>query len=126
MLQVTAGALASENKTLATPASVDSIPTAGGQEDLVSMAPWAGQKLLNIIENVEKIIAVELLTACRALEFHKPLKPAPVINSVWKMLRRHVKMRNSDHMLSTEIETATKLISSRKILSEVELKMKIM
>jgi len=126
MLQVTAGALASENKTLATPASVDSIPTAGGQEDLVSMAPWAGQKLLNIIENVEKIIAVELLTACRALEFHKPLKPAPVINSVWKMLRRHVKMISSDHLLSTEIETATKLISSRKILSEVELKMKIM
>ena len=126
MLQVTAGALASENKTLATPASVDSIPTAGGQEDLVSMAPWAGQKLLNIIGNVENILAIELLTACRAIDFHRPLKPAPVTNSVWKMLRRYVKIRSKDHPLSGDIETAKELISTGKIISIVESKMTIL
>ena len=64
---VTAAALASENKTLAHPASIDSIPTSAGQEDHVSMATWAGRKLLGITENVAGILAIELLAAAAAL-----------------------------------------------------------
>ena len=76
LAHVTASALASENKTLAHPASVDSIPTSGGQEDLVSMAPWAGSKLLKIQDNVSNILAIELLIAGAAFKLNNSkLKP---------------------------------------------------
>lgn len=120
MLQVTAAALASENKTLAYPASVDSIPTSGEQEDLVSMAPWAGRKLLKIIHNLERILAMELLATCRALDFHIPLKPAPVTRKVRNAVRRYVKMNKRDHVLSHDIDAAVKLIKTGKIVSIVE------
>ncbi len=126
MLQVTAAALASENKTLASPASVDSLPTSGGQEDLVSMAPWAGRKLLKIVDNVERITAIELLTAFRALDMHLPLKSSPVTNMVRQALRKRVKMKKSDHVPSGDIEKAVGFIRDGKIVSIVESKMKLL
>ena len=82
MVQVTAAALASENKALAHPASVDSLPTSANQEDHVSMAPWAGQKLQNICDNLEHILAIELLAAARAIEAQAPLKATAEIEDI--------------------------------------------
>ena len=70
MAQVTAAALASENKSFAHPASVDSIPTSANQEDHVSMATFAARRLHNMLENVTHIVAIELLTAAQGVEFH--------------------------------------------------------
>ena len=74
MAQYTAAALASENKTLAHPASVDSIPTSAGQEDHVSMAPWAGLKLLDVCRNTARVLAIELLSGALAIDAQRPLR----------------------------------------------------
>jgi histidine ammonia-lyase len=79
LAHVTAAALASENKTLAHPASVDNIPTSAGQEDHVSMAPWAGMKLGLILDNVFRILAVEAMAVARAIDFQRPLKTTPTL-----------------------------------------------
>ena len=85
--QVTAAALVSENKSLAYPASVDTIPTSAGQEDHVSMAPIAGRKAAQIARNAAGVIAVELITSAQAVDFHAPLKTSP------KLQRVHSKVR---------------------------------
>jgi len=70
----TAAALVSENKTLAHPASVDSIPTSAEKEDHVSMGGWAARKCLQVIQNVERVLAIELLAACQGIDLRRPLK----------------------------------------------------
>jgi len=93
LAHVTATALASENKTLSHPASVDSLPSSGGQEDQVSMAPWAGQKAQMIVDNVRKILAIELLTSYRATSlFHKDLKPGIGTLPVLNLLSNHLNL----------------------------------
>ncbi|MBL8537326.1 MAG: histidine ammonia-lyase [Hyphomonadaceae bacterium] len=93
ILQVTAAALVSENKTLAHPASVDTIPTSANQEDHVSMATFAGRKAGDIARNAATVIAIELLAAAQGIDFHAPLTTSPVLQRV------HVKVRSvSEHL----------------------------
>ncbi len=120
IVHVTAAALASENKTLAHPASIDSISTSAGQEDTVSMAPWAGRKALRIIENVAYILAAELLVAARAtILFHKKLKPGIGTKPVINLLKRHINMQQGDHPYNKDIEVIAELIRSGKIVKSV-------
>ena len=109
---VTAAALASENKTLAHPASVDSIPTSAGQEDHVSMAPWAGHKLLAICDNLATILAIELLVAAHALDCQRPLTSTAALEALHAELRRHVPFQPRDHRLDGDIRTAAELVES--------------
>jgi histidine ammonia-lyase len=110
MAHVTAAALVSENKTLAHPASVDSLPTSAGQEDHVSMAPWAGRKLLAICANAARVLGIELLAAARALDAMRPLATTPELQRVHEFLRRHVPQRPRDHRLDRDIETLAGLV----------------
>ncbi len=120
MAQVTAASLVSENKTLAHPASIDSISTSAGQEDFVSMAPWAGRKCLRIIENVNQILAIELyVTATATAEFHKGLKPGKGTLKVLNMLKRHIRLSKGDHPLHEDMTTIAGLIRSGKIVDSV-------
>jgi histidine ammonia-lyase len=101
---VTAAALASANKTLAHPASVDTVPTSAGQEDHVSMAPWAGEKLLTICDNTAKVVAIELLAAAHALDAVRPLSTTPELQRVHDAIRREVPFEPADHRLDRDIE----------------------
>jgi histidine ammonia-lyase len=85
--QVTAAALVSENKSLAYPASVDSIPTSAGQEDHVSMAPIAARKAAQIARNAAGVIAVELIAAAQGIDYHAPLKTSPKLQAVQGKVR---------------------------------------
>jgi histidine ammonia-lyase len=85
--QVTAAALTSENKSLAFPASVDSIPTSAGQEDHVSMAPIAARKAVRIARNAAGVIAVELIAAAQGVDFHAPLKTSPKLQDLHRKVR---------------------------------------
>ncbi|MEX0900459.1 MAG: histidine ammonia-lyase [Gammaproteobacteria bacterium] len=102
--QVTAAALASENKTLAHPASIDTIPTSAGQEDHVSMAPWAGLKLLRICDNLERILAIELMAAAAAIDYLRPLKTTPKLEALHGKVRDIVKPHTGDRRLDQDIE----------------------
>ncbi|HJM85759.1 MAG TPA: aromatic amino acid lyase, partial [Candidatus Marinimicrobia bacterium] len=123
--QITAAALASENKTWAFPASVDSITTENGQEDFVSMAPIAGRKLLSIIDNLENILAIELLVATHLLDLRRPLKSSPVTKAVRDAVRRVIPFNSRDRVLSPEIAKAVELIQNEKIISAVNSKIKL-
>lgn len=126
MAQITAASLASENKTLAHPAAVDSITTSAGQEDLVSMAPWAGRKCLRIIENVNQILAIELYVAATATaEFHKGLQPGIGSIKVINLLKRHVRLSKGDHALYEDIAVIADLIRSGKIVNIVNKSIKL-
>jgi histidine ammonia-lyase len=103
MAQVTAAALASENKSHAHPASVDSLPTSANQEDHVSMATFAGRRLHTMIDNVADIIAIELLAAAQGVEFHRPGKSSPVIETVIAELREMSPAYEEDRSLSADI-----------------------
>ena len=107
---VTAAALASENKTLAHPASVDSIPTSAGQEDHVSMAPWAGHKLLLICDNLATILGIELLVASHALDCQRPLRTTAPLEALHAALRRQVPFQPRDHRLDGDIRAATEFV----------------
>src|SRR5213078_2830695 len=87
LLQYTAAALVSENKILAHPASVDSIPTSLGQEDHVSMGSVGALKLLQVFENVETVLAIEMLTAAQALDYRLPLRPGRGVEAAHKLVR---------------------------------------
>ena len=94
--QVTAAALVSENKSLAYPASVDSIPTSAGQEDHVSMAPIAARKARRIVENAAGVVAVELLAAAQGVDFHAPLRTSAALQDL------HARIRAISPHLSTD------------------------
>jgi histidine ammonia-lyase len=118
MAQVTAAALASENKTLAHPASVDSIPTSAGQEDHVSMAPWAGHKLLAICDNLATILAIELMGASHAIDSQRPLRTTPELEAAHGILRTEVGHNRKDHRLDQHMAAVTRLVNSG-ILAEL-------
>jgi histidine ammonia-lyase len=110
--QVTAAALASENKSLAHPASVDSLPTSANQEDHVSMAPFAARRLGAMVANSRTIIAIEYLAAAQGIDFHHPLLTSPPLQSALARLRRDVLPLEQDRILSGDIEIADALIRS--------------
>ena len=117
---VTSAALVSENKVLAHPASVDSIPTSANKEDHVSMGTHAARKAMEIIKNAENVLAIELLCACQALELRKPLEPSPVTGKILELVREHIPYLNSDRYMHPDIITAQKLITEKKIVKKVE------
>lgn len=117
--QVTSAALASENKTLAHPASIDSLPTSANQEDHVSMATFAGRRLWDIFENVAGILAIEWLAASQGLDFRAPLETSDRLKSVKALLRSKVPFYDKDRYFSPDIENAKKLIVNRSLLDNV-------
>jgi histidine ammonia-lyase len=104
LAQVTAAALASENKTLAHPASVDSIPTSADREDHVSMGPIAARQAARAVANVRRILAIEILAACDAFDLHQPLVSSPSLMAVHAHVRRIVPARDGDRSPSPDIE----------------------
>jgi len=110
--QYTQAALVSENKRLAFPASVDSIPCSAMQEDHVSMGWSAARKLRQAVTNAERVAAIELMTAARALDLRAPLKPSPVSSKVVQELRKTVQGPGSDRFLAPEIEAAVGVLRS--------------
>ncbi len=110
--QVTAAALASENKSLAHPASVDSLPTSANQEDHVSMATFAARRLLEMAENTAGVLAIELLAACQGLDFRAPLKSSPLLESAKAQVRNVVPFYDQDRYFSPDIQKAQTLIQS--------------
>ena len=103
MAQVTAAALASENKSHAHPASVDSIPTSANQEDHVSMATYAARRLHTMLDNVDDVVAIELLAAAQGIEFHHPQKSSPAIEDVMTAIRGISPPYTEDRSLSADI-----------------------
>ncbi|MEC7264987.1 MAG: histidine ammonia-lyase [Bacteroidota bacterium] len=120
ILQYTTAALASENKSLCFPASADSIPTSLGQEDHVSMGSISGRKALQIIENVEKILAIELLTAAQAFEYRKPLKSGIVLDEIHTFLRTKVAFAENDRVFADDIEKGIEIIQNHEIIDLVD------
>jgi histidine ammonia-lyase len=112
LAQVTAAALASENKVLSHPASVDSIPTSGNQEDHVSMGMGSALKLRQILENAEHILAIELLCAAQGVDFHRPLQPGGGSRSALRLIRRRVAHLYEDRVLADDIAAVRSLIVS--------------
>lgn len=116
--QVTAAALASENKSLAHPRSVDSLPTSANQEDHVSMAPAAGKRLWEMAANVRGIIAIEWLTTCQGLDFRENLQSTPALEQARKLLRQQVTYYDRDRFFAPDIDAATQLLS-QNVLSKL-------
>lgn len=108
--QVTAAALASENKSLAHPASVDSLPTSANQEDHVSMAAFAGRRLLEMSENTAGILAVELLAAAQGVDFRRPLRSSAALETAIGLLRERVPFYDKDRYFAPDIAAARDLI----------------
>jgi len=115
MAQVTAAALASENKVLAHPASVDSITTSGNKEDYVSMGMTAANKLLKVVANTRHVLAIEALCAAQALDFLVPLKTSPRGKLVHAAIRAVVPSMDRDRVIAPDIARVAELISSRKL-----------
>jgi histidine ammonia-lyase len=101
--QVTAAALVSENKSLAFPASVDSIPTSAGQEDHVSMAPIAARKACTIARNVAGVVAVELIAAAQGVDYHAPLKTSPKLQAIHAAVREISPHFTADHYWASDM-----------------------
>lgn len=120
IVQYTAAALVSENKVLAHPASVDSIPTSANQEDHVSMGSISARKLHSILANVQNIVAIELLCACQAVEYRDRARLAPTTQAVYELVREHIPSLEQDRFLEPEINLARDLIVSGKVLRTVE------
>jgi histidine ammonia-lyase len=110
MAQVTAAALASENKSHAHPASVDSIPTSANQEDHVSMATFAARRLHTMLDNVANVIAIELLAAAQGIEFHRPKTSSAILEELIGSLRKISPAYESDRSLSADIMAVASFI----------------
>lgn len=119
IVQVAAASLVSENKILAHPASVDSIPTSADKEDHVSMGTIAARKLGQILKNAENIVAMELLTASQALDFLKPLKPSMAVKAAFDEIRKTVPFAETDRVFARDIESIKDLIRSSRLLEVV-------
>jgi histidine ammonia-lyase len=120
MAQVTAAALVSENKVLAHPASVDSIPTEAGQEDHVSMAPIAARKARTVVRNARTVLAIELLSACQALDLLLPLRPGRGPAAAREAVRQVVPRLEGDRVLSSDIAAVEALAGDGTLLRAAE------
>ncbi|GAA4330654.1 histidine ammonia-lyase [Flaviaesturariibacter amylovorans] len=117
--QYTTAALVTENKTLCFPASADSIPTSLGQEDHVSMGSISGRKVNQVLDNLESILAIELLSAAQALEFRRPLKSSPLIECAHGYLRQFVGFAAEDRIFAADINAAQRIISDFSFVAQV-------
>ena len=123
--QITAASLTSQNKVLAHPASVDSVPTSANQEDYVSMGMTSALKAMEIAENTEHILAIELLCASRGIDIRTPLKPSPPLTEVYQGLRKIVPPMEEDRYLAPDIERAVDFIRSGGLLASVPSQLEI-
>jgi len=114
--QYTAASIVSQNKQLCTPSSVDSIPSSNEQEDHVSMGANGATRLLRVAENLQRILAIELFTAVQAIEFRRPLKSSPFIESVVTSFREKVEFIDDDKLMYGEIAKAVEFVRSMKPL----------
>jgi histidine ammonia-lyase len=108
---VTAAALASENKWLAHPASVDSLPTSANQEDHVSMAAHGARRLGPMADNAAAIVAIELLAACQGIDFHRPMATSEALARAHAVVRERVPFYDRDRPFSADIEAAKALVT---------------
>ncbi|XP_055761297.1 histidine ammonia-lyase-like [Salvelinus fontinalis] len=115
----TAAALVSESKALCHPSSVDSLSTSAATEDHVSMGGWAARKALRVVEHVEQVLAIELLAACQALEFLRPLKSTTPLEKVHELVRTVVRPWDHDRQMSPDIEAAHTLLREEKVWEAV-------
>ncbi|WP_036774685.1 histidine ammonia-lyase [Photorhabdus australis] len=115
--QVTAAALASENKALAHPSSVDSLPTSANQEDHVSMAPAAGRRLWEMADNTRGILAIEWLSACQGIDFRNGLKSSPILEKARRILREKVDYYDQDRFFAPDIAAAVQLLAEQHLSS---------
>ena len=120
MPQVTAAALASENKSLAHPASVDSIPTSANQEDHVSMATFAANRLHAMLDNVADIVAIEMLAAGQGIEFHRPQQSSAALESALAQLRTVSPSYETDRPLATDIAAVSRMILAGEFTGPLE------
>jgi histidine ammonia-lyase len=120
MPQYTTAALVTENKTLCFPASADSIPTSLGQEDHVSMGSISGRKLISILENLEYILAIELMSACQAIEFRRPLQSSEILEFAHGYVRKFVSFAREDRIFSEDIRLIKKIISDFSFVREID------
>ena len=118
--QYTTAALVTENKTLCFPASADSIPTSLGQEDHVSMGSISGRKLEMVLENLEYILAIELLTACQAIEFRRPLHSSKMLEHAHDFVRQQVSFANEDRIFADDIRKIKSMIESFSFIQEAD------
>jgi histidine ammonia-lyase len=120
LAQYTAAALVAENRLLADPASTDSVPTSGMQEDHVSMGWSAGLKLRQLLSNLARVLAVELLCSARALQLRSPLSPAPPTAAVRDLVAARAGRPGPDRFLAPELEAAAQLVRSGAAVAEAE------
>ncbi len=113
--QYTSAALVSENKCLCFPASADSIPTSLGQEDHVSMGSISARKLNTVIDNLENILAVELVTAAQAFDFRRPLKSSQILESCHNLVRKKIDHTDEDRIFAADLQVARDLIASKAL-----------
>jgi len=113
---VCASALASENKSMAHPASVDSLPTSANQEDHVSMATFAARRLHEMIENIDGIIAIELISAANGVEFHRPLQSAAPMEKIMTEIRRKIEPYYEDRFFYDDIKNAKQILADESLL----------
>lgn len=117
--QYTTAALVSENKTLCYPASADSIPTSLGQEDHVSMGSISGRKLNRVLDNLEFILAIELLSACQAIEFRRPLKSSELLEFAHDYVREFVGFASEDRIFADDVNIVAGLIKNFSFVEKV-------
>jgi histidine ammonia-lyase len=120
MAQVTAASLVSESKNLASPASVDSIPTSANQEDHVSMGMTAARQAAAILENAEQVLAIELLCAAQGIDFRAPLQPGRGTMAAHRLLRKHIPRLDRDRIMAPDLKQAVALVRGGKVLKAVE------
>ena len=118
--QYTAASLVSHNKVLCHPASVDSIPSCLGQEDHVSMGSISAIKLLEVLNNVEQVLAIEAFTAAQALDFRKPLKAGRGVEVAHQEIRKRVSHKDADEFFGDDIDACIDMLRGNHILKEVE------
>ena len=119
LAHVTAAALASENKSLAHPASVDSLPTSANQEDHVSMATFAARRLGPMAENTRGVLAIELLAAAQGIDFRRPLRSSDALERAHALLRGEVAFYDHDRLFAPDIAAAKAVIAGEELLSLV-------
>jgi histidine ammonia-lyase len=117
--QYTTAALVTENKTLCFPASADSIPTSLGQEDHVSMGSISGRKLSHVLDNLEYILAIELMSACQAIEFRRPLKSSEILEEAHEYVRTFVGFASEDRIFSEDILKLRDIIQDHSFVKRV-------
>jgi histidine ammonia-lyase len=112
--QVTAAALVSENKSIAAPCSVDSIPTSANQEDHVSMATHGARRLHTMVDNAAAVVGIELLAAAQGIEFHRPSRSSASLEQVHAAIRRDVPFYDADRYFAPDIKAATTWVKTGK------------